>query len=235
MITGYISYKEVIARAISDRALEDDINIPYHTMIDWLVDGLKAIGAHAQFEEKPATIKFKNYKGDLPGDFYRLVRIINAAELCINPALNTIDGKRETLVKERSISSKDINIKKDCIISNVKDGSINIDYLAFPADEDGIPLIPDNRSYLDALIWKITMHLTLRGFKFKQPALNDIQYVEQKWHEYCMEARGDANKPDAIGYERLKNIMFRLIPNATLYDTNFVNLGKAQRLDLEGN
>ena len=61
-----------------------------------------------------------------------------------------------------------------------------------------------------------------------------MEYCRQLWNKYCTQARASANMPDLATIERLKNNWLRL-HNVTDYDTqDYRQIGKQQRLNLDG-
>lgn len=134
-----------------------------------------------------------------------------------------------------SNTDKDYNINHNTISTSFKQGIIRIKYLAMPTDERGLPLVPDNVSYRDALFWRCAYHLSLRGSELiKNPLLKDIRYCDSQWQWYCGQARAEGNAPDPEMMERLKNIWMRHIVNRNEYDDNYSGVGKKQTLNFDG-
>jgi hypothetical protein len=129
----------------------------------------------------------------------------------------------------------DYNVNFNQITTSFECGLIDIQYLAFPVDDRGYPLIPDNQSFRTALFWKIAYQLSIRNPKcIPNPVMQDPRYTKDEWNKYCMQARASANMPDLDGMIRLKNNWLRL-HNTTDDDMdNFRSLGKQQRLNLDG-
>lgn len=132
-------------------------------------------------------------------------------------------------------TSKDFNINFNKITTSFCYGFIDLQYLAFPVDERGWPLVPDDVSFRDALFWKVAYHLSMRDpMKLKNPRMQDMEYCRQMWNKYCTQARAAANMPDLAGIERLKNNWLRL-HNITDFDKeDYREMGKQQKLNLDG-
>ena len=136
--------------------------------------------------------------------------------------------------KRNKATNLDYDVNFDKIRTSFPNGFIEVQYLAFPIDENGYPLVPDDQSFRDALFWKIAMQLCLRDPEiFRNKQLQNFEYVRQKWNFYCLQARANANMADIHGMERIKNNWLSLVPryNAELNDYN--ELGKSQFVNFD--
>lgn len=132
-------------------------------------------------------------------------------------------------------TSTDYSVNFNKITTGFKDGFIEIQYQAFPVDERGWPLVPDNVSFRDALFWKVASQLSMRDPSlFKNPRLQDYEYCRSKWNFYCVQARAGANMPNLEQMQGLANNFTRLHNTIDDYSNNFKDLGKPQRLNLDG-
>jgi len=298
MIYKLTNIKPIIAKIVRDLGLGAE-EIPYQDFMEWIFEGLSHIGSYYQFEEKECEIPIENYKGKLPCDFHKLIRLKGSYKTVgipqINEVLvanmNTIKSKIsnfETLLetetdplkiqsytdsisnlqaqlegeiqKIKSVAgtgntitasivpnqnligtretnkhtSVDYNINFDNITTAFKDGTVIIQYLAIPSDEEGFPLIPDDVSFKDAMFWKVAYQLSIRGFDFKAQQLRDVNFTRQKWNFYCIQSRANANMPDLEMMETIKNQFIKLKPNYHEYFNDFSSLGKGQQIMLSG-
>lgn len=232
MIYNLTSIKTVIGKIITDLGLaNEDISIDDY--IEWIGEGLKQIGAYYQFTEKQALIPISNYKGELPCDFLYPIEIRdpNGNRVRYNESLI---GNTNTDVINNSFTNRDINLNYNYITVGFLSGNLTIKYLAFPVDNEGLPLIPDIAEYRDALFWKVCLQLSTRGFVFRQPQFNDYMFVRTMWNKACLRARAEANMPDADMLERLKNNWLRFKPDLNQYIKSFATNGKQESLTLGG-
>lgn len=158
------------------------------------------------------------------------------------PANNTVVGDGLQFNKNlignptsNKFTTRDYNLNFNKLTTAFRYGVIHLQYLAFPVDEKGWPLVPDDVSYRDALFWKVAYHLCIRNpANFKNPRMQDLEYCRQQWLKYCNQARASANMPDLAMYERLKNNWLRL-HNQVDFDKNlYRENGKPQYNNLDG-
>ncbi len=236
MIYQLTSVNTVISKITRDLHL-GDTEIPYQDFIEWIAEALKHIGSYYQFTEKATQITIEDYKGVLPCDCYKVIRMLNGfyyqqnnENLTTNP--DSIDNATD--IANIKITNMDFNVNHNIITTSYREGKIDIQYLALPIDEHGFPMIPDDVSFMDALFWKVTYMLCLQGYEFKNTQLRDINFTKSKWNFYCMQARGTANMPDLDSMERLKNIFLTLKPNVNAYAESFQSVGRKQNINLNG-
>jgi hypothetical protein len=127
--------------------------------------------------------------------------------------------------------NNDYKIHNGTIRTMFQTGFVTIEYLSFPVDCDGFPMVPDHVSFFDALFWRTVYQLNIRGFEFKSRALNDFMLVRSMWNKYCLQARAEANAPDLEMLEQLKNIWLTLkIDNYSFY-SDFNEVGRPENFD----
>jgi len=134
-----------------------------------------------------------------------------------------------------SPAGREYRINHNKITTGFEYGFIEIEYLAFPTDERGWPLVPDDVSFRDALFWKAAYHISMRNPKsLANPRMQDMEYCRQMWNKYCTQARASANRPDLAQMERIKNNWLRLHNNRNEDITKYNSLGRAQNINLHG-
>jgi hypothetical protein len=227
MIEKYISINFAIRRILTNLNIKDK-EVAIDDLIEWIGEGLQYIGSYYQYCEKPATISITDYKGELPCDFCKLISIKNSTDNLPNSFNKQLIGSTTDQINRSTHTFRDYNITGNVITTSYKTGFLFIKYLAIPLDENGLPMIPDDINYLDALMWKCAYQLSMQGYTFKNSKLNDIDFTQNKWNRYCLQARASLNSPDPDALERMKNIMIRFKPDLNQYYNDFNTLGKQQ-------
>ena len=176
MIIRLVPIEETIAKIVDDLNLGDR-DIPFESMIEWIASGLKRIGAYDQFEKKVAKIKIVDFRGQLPPDFYR----VNSSEFSMNHRIGN-----NTITIEYRLASLDLP------------------YLAMPIDKRGYPLVPDEETYQEALLWLVASKLVLRGEDLPNKKL-DFGYCDSRWQRCMLSARAEAVMGDIQFMQRRGN------------------------------
>jgi len=185
------SVKSIIYKTVRDLGLGDR-DIAWQDYIEWTAEALQLIDGYTQYIQKLGyELEVENHIAKLPMDFY-------------SPIAN---------------QGLEYKIQGDCILTTKKNGTICFNYLAFPLDDEGFLMIPDNVSYDEALKWRIAMMLAIRG-ELTSTVIN-LQYCENKWVFYCRQARAVSNMLDADAVERFAQNRLRFKPDVNQYAVNF--------------
>ena len=120
------------------------------------------------------------------------------------------------------------SVNFNTVTATFRYGYISLRYLAIPVDDEGYPLVPDDVSFQEALMWRVVEKMCLRGHEFKNKQLT-FETAKFYWNKYCVQARAAANAPDNDPMEMLSNIYNTLIPNQNRYENDFNGLGTPQR------
>ena len=118
----------------------------------------------------------------------------------------------------------------DYIKTSFESGKICLSYKAIPTDEDCFPLVPDDISYKEAMFWYVYKKLLMLNPKFKNNGI-DYSFSEERWQNYCTQARNAANYPDIDRYESFMNQWVRLIPIMNRHDDAFESLNHRENIN----
>lgn len=209
---------------------------PWQDSIEWIAEALGQIGAYSQYEAKEVTLNVADFKAKLPCDFIHLKRILNAGynqptgvldhnndHLLINN-IDT-DDERESRLEGTSDTDFDYNIVLDNIITNYKTGTLTLQYLAMPIDEEGFPVIPDNDSYKEAFFWKVARQLSIRG-QLKNKELT-YERCDREWQWYCGQARSEGNAFTHAQIDKLSLDHLTFFPLAAMTNQTYDNGSRA--------
>ena len=122
------------------------------------------------------------------------------------------------------------DIKPGYIFSNVKDGYIKLSYVAQFIDEDGMPLIPDNQSYFEAIYWYVAMKLLYIEYYTGRKPQHLYYDAKRSWNFYRQQAYAESLLPNQNELENIKNTWHTLIPEYNSYDTFFSTTGDEQKI-----
>lgn len=120
-------------------------------------------------------------------------------------------------------------LESDWVKTSFQKGKVCLSYMAFPTDDEGYPLVPDDISFKEAMFWYIHKKILLSGESITNNGV-DYLFADQQWKYYCTQARNAANYPDIGRMESFMNQWVRLIPNINRYDEGFDTLGARENL-----
>jgi hypothetical protein len=205
------------------------------------------------------NLKIKNYRAKLPCDFHKLIQMSVNGYTVLNTTdtfhylmngdccdIDTNDSKNLDIYKDNfnntfSPNSKDLqksnysskityDINNEYITLSVKEGDLCISYLAFPVDEEGYPLIPDDIKYKQAVKYYLMSKIFYRMWINDDIKKDKYEDAEKNWLWYVGAAQNSASMPNIDKMESLKNQMIRLIPKNDQHKTFFKSLASRERL-----
>jgi hypothetical protein len=207
MIFPLTSIKVVIAKIIRDLGLnQSNDEIPVNDFIEWCAEALLHVGSYTQMKEKVAEIDISDHKGKLPCDFYSMKSICGGNYYGEYYNSSIVSEECSTSSTPYTGNYYGYNINFDTITTGYRYGTMMIQYLAMPVDEEGAPMVPDNQSFRDLLFWKVVYQLAIRGYNFTNPQLKDMHVSRQKLNFYTLQARGEANMPDVTNQARISSM-----------------------------
>jgi hypothetical protein len=151
-----------------------------------------------------------------------------------NPVFNFMNfdsAVSKQLVNELPYTFMDVtyNINDNYIITSFKDGAkVLISYKAFPIDEDGYPLVPDNEKFKQAVQWYVMSKLGYRSWIKGSLSDKAFNYIETQRDWYIGAATTAGLNPTYDEMESLKNEWVKLLPRFTAHDSNYSGLGNQE-------
>lgn len=236
-----ISLQVIVAQVYRDLGITEE----YDTidLIEWAVDALRFINAFGQYEKVEECIEISNYKAEIPCGLIALLEIdYNGSQLSkasnnnfrrinqrvIEPYsynLNNLDSLPLKLGRMHYLPNGESFIfKNGWIKTSFCDGIIKIKYNKLAVDDDGIPTIPDEVSYKEAITWFIKMK------HFYKKAIKEDRFrwfyqdAEVKWNKYCNQAGTKAMMPDIFTLENIKRNFLSFVPKINSYNNFFDDL-----------
>lgn len=235
MITGYTSYKAIMARLYSE--LGSLTEIQEDDCIEWIADALSMIGSYAQYNETNVILELEDGKAKLPNNFYKLIDIrYNNRPLMWSSNSFVRDYACDGCLIPQPCKSCDMHsfyINGSYLITDIKEVSpsnkICISYLGVAVDEEGYPLIPDDIYFFKACVAYVTHRMDYREWRKGNITDKVFQKSESEWLFYVNSARGAANMPNAAQLENLKSVWVRLIPKQDSYYSAFKNINDPEK------
>lgn len=142
--------------------------------------------------------------------------------------VGTNNGRLEGFSTDAFMNNLQYMTKPGYIMTNIPCGLVKISYHAIYTDDDGMPMIPDNASYAEALYWYVTMKLLYPKKLKGQISQGDYYDIRNSWNYYRKQAYGEAMMPTIDDLETINNIWTRLYPEQNDHDTFFANAGDKQ-------
>ena len=192
-------------------------DMPFEVAIVRAIEFIELMGTPALYDEKTAKVEVKDWKGELPCDFVQMIQVRDAATDTHHfpgPAYRKSEDSFHMSPEHKPYnSSLTYKVQHQCIFTSTRNTTLEIAYRAFAIDDEGLPLLPDNTSFLRGL----ELYIKMRWLEAKYET-GDVPYdvMERADREYAW-AAGDAqsefSRQDLDDAETLANVFHRLLPS----------------------
>jgi len=229
MITGkYVNYKMVADRLF-------DLGIPPNYIHDdeikeIIFDIIDKIGAPNLYFDKIAEIEISSGYGELPCDFhligdggvkhkntgialvyspnlYHRTLYTSDAESAVEDVDSMIEGSNTLLTTVDIVSGEpSYKLENNYIYTGFGSGTVVMNYQAFPTDDNGDPLIPDNVKVINCVLYGLAARIGFRMYMKDQLAEKKYDRLEQEALWYMGAAQNAARIPNQDQMEILSNI-----------------------------
>lgn len=122
------------------------------------------------------------------------------------------------------------DVKPGFIYTSIPEGVLKVSYHAIHTDDEGMPVIPDNPSYFEAIYWYVAMKLYY--VKYLKGQLPQHVYYDMKrsWNFYRKQAYAESLMPNTDELETISNTWNKLYPEINEHDTFYEYVGDKQRI-----
>jgi hypothetical protein len=240
-LTGkHVDVSHIIERVYRDYGF--DLEIKYDEVIEWIWDVISLIGAPTVFVDKvtdggtnmPQPITITNYRGDLPVDLHsvHLARDYDTKMPMIMKSSTYLRDTEQQYVRE---SQYTYTLNESYIFTSFEEGEVELHYKAFPTNNLGMPLIPDDIKFVMATQAYIAERIGFRLWMQDHLVQQKYAKLEQERMWYIGAAQTRAVTPSIDEMEGMKNRYLRLRTHTDLHDTSFIYSAEKERLILHNN
>lgn len=198
------------------------VTLPF---INRVTDGNEDVG-------NPKPIVIQDYMGELPCDLYTLNGV--------REYYSKIPLRESSYVYQQSANNRGgeftmrsdmtYTINNDIIYPEFKEGLLELTYRAFPIDKDGLPLIPDNVSYIEAIKAFIVYKIAYKEFISGRMAQNIYNVISQDWEFYSISSKNRMMIPSMDKAESMLNRATRFIKKQNYHNYGFKYMDDPQMM-----
>lgn len=238
----YVSCNMVFEKVFRDYPFKDRVD--WVDGIEWLGEAIGLIGSNASFYNKVTgqdaitpTIKIEDYKGELPCDLYK---VISARDYCTKTEMRYASdvfhmGKHKDRDQNFDASSDyTYQLNNNYIFCNFEEGEVELAYIAFPIDDKGYPMIPDDEKFIRACsdyVAERIAHKMYLGGEFDKNKY-DLVVQDKCWSMAAAQTRSSMLSLDQM--ETLKNSILRTIPKINEHSNGFYYSGQQEQRYIYG-
>lgn len=119
----------------------------------------------------------------------------------------------------------------DYLFTNFRNGFVEMQYKAYPVDDFGMPMVPDEIRFIKAVEWYLISRMDYKRWRSSRNAADQRiwESSDQQASWYIGSARSKALKPTLAQMESIKNMILRSIPKINEFATGFKNTGTIEQ------
>ena len=215
----YISLETIIEMVYRDTGFIVDID--WVDIAEWVGSCLDLINAPMQYVHRITDgndvpyIVIENNRGILPCDLVSIVETRTCEGYPMRYSTDSFHMKMHSAQCPDLICNSDITYKlRDNYIwtsSNFSNGKIEMAYLAFPTDERGYPLIPDDEVFKQAVVSFVAERIGKRLWMRNQLTGDKYQHLQQERAWYIGKAQTKPLIPNRDKTKSIENQFKRIV------------------------
>ena len=222
-----ISLKEVIGRIKGHKMLQ---SISDDTIIDNAISFQRIMGLKETFDERLVVLEIKNYRAQLPDDFYEVIQVRAFLNNNQEPIyFRSMTDNFYQSENHRNSVPYTYKIQGHVLyVSPMKNCKLEVAYRAIQLDDCGFPLIPDNEKYIRALI----SYVKVEYFKeLYERGIIRPDILDRAEQDYCFNvgaAHNDMKMPSLDEIESVSNILNSMLPRRFSHYRGYADSGSKE-------
>ena len=214
-------------RRILDRVMRHPLmkDVPFEAAIEYAVDFIELMGTPAIYTEKTAKIEVRDWRGELPCDFYNMIQVRDGADAKRHhPGFAyrySSDSFHLSPDHKPMDSSHTYKLQGHCIFTSTRNTTLEIAYHAFAVDDEGLPLLPDNASFLRGLENYIKLQWFTILYDTGRISRDVLQNAQQEYAWAAGDAQSEFSRLDLDKAETLANSFNTLLPRNAMHATGY--------------
>lgn len=224
IIMEFVSLDTIMNRLLKHPMLEE---LTMDSVVEYTVDFIKILGLPDTLLEKTAVVDIEEFRGQLPKDYYSMIQVRDLRLRKGAYYRYSTDTFHMSPIK--GDSSLTYKIKGMCIYTSVPKTIIEIAYRAMAVDDNGMPLIPDNSSYLRALEAYIKLQYFTILFDMGRLPANIYNNAKQQYAWNVGQAQAEMTMPSIDQMESMSNMWQKYLPEVVEnHGSGFKNMSKQE-------
>lgn len=234
---GYTTIERVVENVIRDTGFTESID--FADIVEWVFIAQELINVPTAYIKKITDgntdwghyppVQVVAHRAELPCDFHKLISV---REYCLQIPMVGDSGTFLQSIRDvdsGKYSNITYTINNNYIFTNMEEGYLEIAYWAFPTNEEGMPMIPDDVKYLRAVESFIAFKIATRLWLQDKLSTDKKNYFEQNWYWDAKAAKGKADIPSYDQAESLKNQILRLVQRPTQASWGYSGLSNPEK------
>lgn len=228
---GYTTIHRIVENVVRDTGFTTEVN--WMDIVEWVYIACELIGVKNAYvlkvtdgsEGNPPPIEIEHGRGELPIDFHMLYQVRDYTTKIPLRYDNDTFFTSKNSPKMVSHTDQSYIINGDYIFTSFDKGLLEISYYAFPVDAEGLPLIPDDVTYIRAIEAFITERIARRLMLQDKMSADKYAFLAKDWYFYVNSAKTKDAVMTLDQAQSLRNQITKLSNSYEIYKRGFKHLG----------
>lgn len=237
MLSGkYIKLETIVEMVYRDTGFIVDID--WVDIAEWVGSCLDLINAPMQYVQRITDgndvpyIELVDQRGQLPCDLVSIVETRTCEGIPMRYSTDSFHMRLHSAQCPDLVCNSDITYKlrEDYIWTNgaYKNGKIEMAYLAFPTDERGFPMVPDDETFKQAVVAFVSERIGRRLWMRNQIGGDKYQVLDRERNWYMGKAQTKHLIPNRDKTKSIENQFKRIISTKGERDNGFGGISVEQ-------
>lgn len=222
----YISIRNILADVASHPLLQD---VDLEAGIQYTLRFFAIVGVPEIYEDRIDCVEIHNFKGHLPCDTIQVRQVRDERTKQIMRSMtDSFNGHSRGLPG----GAATFKTQNRVIVTSFPEGKVLISYRAIKTDDDGLPMLPDDQIFLDAL--KAYIKRERLSILFDTGKINrDIMMrTDQDYSWKVGKCINRFKMPSISEMQSITNMLHRMIPSTREFEAGFKGMGDKEHYKL---
>lgn len=205
------------------------LSVDWSDAAEWVGEAMRLIGAPNVFINKRECITVDDYRAELPCDLISISHLRDC-DTGIGMGVSSDETHLAYSENESTDGGKiSYRINNNYVYASFKTGTIEVFYTAYPTDDNGAPLIPDDIKFIQAMKAYIGERTAFKMMLRGEITSASYEYINAERLFYVPAAKTSASMPSLDEMESIKNIILRSIPRVNEHKDSYKNISTTER------
>lgn len=229
MAESYVNIRYILDRIMQHPLMQD---VTLEQAVAFTVDFMRIVGTPNMFVEKTEILDIESYRALLPCDYSQMIQVRKLNGPTFRYSSDSFHMS-ECRASREEFTDLTYKIQGNIIYTSIKEGEIEVAYLAIATDSEGYPLLPDNSSYTRALELYIKKQWFTILFDLGKIGPAVLQNTQQEYAWAVGDCQSEFNRLSIDKAESFFNSWRTLILRDSEHRTGFRNNGTKEVLKLQ--
>ena len=217
----FVSLRNILARVARHPLIQD---IDLEAGIQYVLDFFAIVGVPQIFEDRQDVIDICDFKGTLPCDIVQIIQVREErSKLPLRSMTDSFNGNSREIPAGATFKTQNRTI-----FTSFPQGKVRVSYKAIKTDADGIPMLPDDRVFMQALEAYIKLEVFTAKFDEGKMDARIFDHAERDYYFKVGKAINRFKMPSYAEMQTITGMMHRMILSTREFEAGFKGLGDTE-------